>query len=85
MVDYQPLDLSALCNAGLDVLGDDSHAPIGSQTFRGLPFLVGSDQSKCFIAFDSTSENITIPIDQSAQRVVMAHRLLDSNLMEGGH
>ena len=44
MVDYQPLDLSALCNAGLDVLGDDSHAPIGSQTFRGLPFLVGSDQ-----------------------------------------
>ena len=88
MTDYQPLDLSAWCNAGLEVLGDNSGAPIGQQTFRGLPFLVGTAQSQnggnCFIALDATTGSVTIPINQSAQRVVLAHRLLESDLMEGG-
>ena len=84
MADYQPLDLSTLCNAGLKILGENTEAPIGEQAFRGLPFLVGADGSKCFIALDSSSGSVTIPINQSARRVIMAHRLLESDLMEGG-
>ena len=84
MADYQPLDLSALCSAGLEVLGANAKAPIGKQFFRGLPFLVNDDGSNCFIALDGASNSVTIPINQSARRVVIAHRLLDSDLMEGG-
>ena len=84
MADYQPLDLSRLCNAGLEVLGADADAPTGRQAFRGLPFLVGGEGAKCFIAFDEASGRAAIPIDQSARRVIVAHRLLESELMEGG-
>ncbi len=85
MNDYQPLDLSAWCNAGLDVLGEDPTAPIGQQVFRGLPFLVGSqDSSNCYIALDGTMAGVTIPIHQLAHNVIFAQRLLGSNLPEGG-
>ena len=84
MADYQPLDLSTLCNAGLDVLGADTDAPIGKQAFRGLPFLVNADSSRCFIALNDASESVTIPVNQSVRRIIIAHRLLDSDLMEGG-
>ena len=83
MTDYQPLDLSASYNAGLEVLGENARAPIGSQTFRGLPFSIGSDE-KCFIAFDGTAASVTLSINQSAYRVILAHRLLESELMQGG-
>ena len=48
MADYQPLDLSALCSAGLEVLGANAKAPIGKQSFRGLPFLVNDDGFELF-------------------------------------
>ncbi len=44
MKDYQPLDLSALCNAGLDVLNEEMSVSIGEQALRGLPFVVGSPE-----------------------------------------
>ena len=84
MTDYQPLDLSRICNAGLEVLGPDADAPTGRQAFRGLPFLVGGDGANCFIAFEDASRGATVPISQSARRVIIAHRLLESELMEGG-
>ena len=84
MADYQPLDLSTLCNAGLEVLGANVDAPLGKQAFRGLPFLVNADGSKCFIALNDASGNVTIPVNQSARRLIIAHRLLESDLMEGG-
>ena len=88
MKDYQPLDLSALCNAGLDVLNEEASVSIGEQTLRGLPFLVGSSESvpadNCFIGFDSKRESVTVPINQSARRVIIAHALLESELSEGG-
>ena len=55
MADYQPVDLSALCNAGLDVLKEKPNTPIGEQSFRGLPFQVNDDPSNCFIAFGAHS------------------------------
>ncbi len=88
MADYEPLDLSSLCNADLSVLGENARAPVGQQTFHGLPFLVGSEGSDgshpCFLAFDGTAKGVTIPIQRPARRVILAHRLLESDLMEGG-
>ena len=47
MPDYEPIDLSELCNAGPDLLPPDDPPVIGAQAFRGLPFQVGKDgQSK---------------------------------------
>ncbi len=84
MSDYQPLDLSQLCNAGLEVLGENAGAPIGEQLFRGLPFRINDDSANCFVAFDEASRGATIPVRQTATGVIIAHRLLASDLMEGG-
>ena len=87
MRDYQPLDLSALCNAGPEVLGGGESPLLGSQNFHGLPFLVGgggNNQGRCFIALDGGSESVTIPINQTARRVIFAHRMLESDLTDGG-
>ena len=45
MSDYEPIDLSELCNAGPDSLPPDDPPVIGAQTFRGLPFQVGKEGS----------------------------------------
>ena len=87
MQDYQPLDLSSWCNAGIEALGEGSEAPVGLQSFRGLPFLVGGEsprQDRCLIALDGSSSNVTIPVSQSAHNIIFAHRLLESDLLEGG-
>ena len=88
MTDYQPLDLSKWCNAGLEVLGEEQHALVGRQMFHGLPFLVGAGGEAagegCFIAFDSGTSSLTVAINQSARRVIVAHRLLESDLPKGG-
>ena len=40
MADYQPVDISKWCNAGVEALGGDGEVAIGAQSFRGLPFLI---------------------------------------------
>jgi len=84
MTDYQPLDLSAHCNAGAEVIGPDAKPPVGAQTFHGLPFQIGPE-GRCFIARggDLGTGPVTIPIGQKARRVIFAHRLLESKLSEG--
>ena len=47
---YEPLDLSSLYNAGLDILGAGAHVPLGSQTLRGLTFQLSEDAGKCLVA-----------------------------------
>jgi len=81
---YQALDLSAYYNVGPEVLGGDLHPPIGSQLFHGLPFRIG-DAGKAFIAFeaDLQRDSVTIPIAATAYSVIVAHRLLGSQLMTG--
>jgi hypothetical protein len=84
--DYQPIDLSAWCNAGLEIFNNRSDVPIGEQEFRGLPFLVGTaeaDANRCFILFDGGKERSVIPINQPARHVIVAHCLLESRLEEG--
>jgi hypothetical protein len=85
---YEPLDLSAVCNAGLDVLGQNRRAPIGQQSFHGLPFVIGNadgSASKCFVgAGDGLGESTQIPIGKAARNVIVAHRLLSSEIMNNG-
>ena len=88
MDDYQPLDLSQWCNAGPLVLGGGPEVRFGRQTFRGLPFQVGpggdgGETANCFIALDGSMDEVTIPINLNAHRVIVAHRLLESRLPQG--
>ena len=70
------------------VLGEDQEADIGRQTFRGLPFLVGGDvgdaSGKCLIALGGSDGGVTIPINERARSVIVAHRLLEHDLSSGG-
>ncbi len=86
MDEYTPLDLTAFHNAGLALLGEQGTAPIGPQQFRGLPFLVGSDPQRCFVALGDGLQHapLSIPIDESARSVIVAHRLLASGIAAGG-
>jgi hypothetical protein len=88
MTDYEPLDLSAACNAGLELLGQEQRAAIGMQRFQGLPFQVGAaepDQRRCFVAFGTglREQAFSLPIGRTARRVIVAHRLLDFDPDEG--
>src|SRR6266567_3090039 len=86
MDEYTPLNLNAFHNAGLALLGEQGTAPIGPQQFRGLPFLAGTDPQRCFVAFGDglQSAPLSIPIDESARSVIVAHRLLASGISSSG-
>ena len=84
MADYEPLDIAEHLNAGLDALGADATAEIGPSRFRGLPFSIGDDPSRCFISLDGDSEPVSVPVGSSASRIIFAHRLLASEIDEGG-
>lgn len=86
MADYELLDLTSLANAGLDTLEEE--APAGAQQFHGLPFQIGSSDGSgsCFIALGGERGNgsLDIPIGKGARRVIVAHRLLTSEILESG-
>ena len=90
MQEYQPLELTALCIAGPEIFGQDSDPPAGDQQYHGLPFRVGAETpaGKRYLAFGSSEglklDPVTVPIGQTARRVLLAHALLESKLMEGG-
>src|SRR5947208_12236100 len=46
MPDYQPLDLSAYCNAGPEIYPPQLSPPAGAVMLHGLPFLIGSDDGR---------------------------------------
>lgn len=88
MTDYEPVDLTVWCNAGPALLGDDT--PLGVQTFHGLPFQIGAHRptptGPCFIhgGDGGCADPLRIAIGRTAHRVIVAHRLLESSLYEGG-
>src|SRR5438874_486626 len=82
---YRPMDLSAYYNRGVAVLGEGAGVPpTGDQLFHGLPFRIGQGE-KALILFgpDGLDQSLSIPIDSSAYTVIVAHRLLDSQLIHG--
>jgi hypothetical protein len=83
MADYEPIDISAVTNAPLSVLGQDSGAVAGAQTFRGLPFLVGGDSGDAVVSLGSGA-GVSIPLGSAARRVIFAHRLMETKVPDGG-
>ena len=79
---YTPLDLNALFNAGLDVLG--GQGPLGAQCLRGLPFALGSDANRCLIACGGERLGVEIPVGRPATWMIVAHRLLESQIADNG-
>ena len=84
MADYDPLDLSEHRNGGLDALERGATAEIGPRHFRGLPFDIGDDPSRCFISLSGDVGPVTVPVGSTANRVVFAHRLVTTEMVEGG-
>ncbi len=86
-MDYELLDISALCDAGTECLpGEDPM--LGEQTMRGLPFTVGSPDSEssgnCYISLAEGDSSITLPIGKTAHNVVFAHRQLETEQATNG-
>jgi hypothetical protein len=81
---YESVDLSAVCNAGVDVLGDaPGDVPLGKVDLRGLPFLIGTDPpsaQRCFLLPGATA---SVGIGRPARRVIVAHRLLEPGAPAG--
>jgi hypothetical protein len=86
MREYQPIDLTRLCNAGVGFIGANASPPIGPQTFHGLPFRIGTRPTRCFIGFNGPKtkpRNISIPVRKKARHVIFVHALLESRVGEG--
>src|SRR5262245_41297062 len=95
MSDYEPLDLSAFCNAGPELYPSQNPPPGGSLTFHGLPFQVGAGRettddgrpAATLIGFGEgeglRSQPLAIPVKAAAQRVIFAHARLESKIPEG--
>src|SRR5215813_469103 len=84
MPSYEPVDLSAACNAGVGVLGDEQGGvPLGRVDLRGLPFLIGSEPSSTQRCFLLPSAPASVRIGRLAPRVIVAHRLLEPGAPAG--
>lgn len=90
MSDYQPLDLTAVYNAGPELFGADSAPPAGDQAFHGLPFRFGAEGAEQgrYLGFGSgdglSLDRVSVPVGQTARRVLFAHTLLETRIPEGG-
>jgi hypothetical protein len=84
MPSYEPVDLSAVCNAGVDVLGGEpGDVPLGRATLRGLPFLIGSQPPSAERCFLLPGAPVSVGIGRPAKRVIIAHRLLEPGAPAG--
>ena len=77
MRDYEPIELTDICNRGADAVDCGADLALGPRTMRGLPFLLGSAGANRVVVADGESRSVAIPIGGSAHRVIFAHRLLE--------
>jgi hypothetical protein len=84
MPGYEPVDLSAVCNAGVDALGGEpGDVPLGRADLRGLPFLIGPEppsKERCFLL---PGVPTPVGIGRPARQVIVAHRLLEPGAPAG--
>jgi len=81
---YEPVDLSAACNADLSVLGDEpGDVPLGRVDLRGLPFLIGSEPPSAERCFLLPGVPVPVGIGRAVRRVIVAHRLLEPGAPAG--
>jgi hypothetical protein len=84
MPSYEPVDLSAACNAGVEVLGDEpGDVPLGRVDLRGLPFLIGSEPPSAERCLLLPGAPTSVGIGRIARRVIVAHRLLEPGAPAG--
>ena len=84
MPSYEPVDLSAAGNAGVEVLGDEpGDVPLGRVDLRGLPFLIGPEPPSAEPCFLLPAAPATVAIGRLARRVIVAHRLLEPGAPAG--
>lgn len=84
MPGYEPVDLSAVCNAGVDALGGEPGAvPLGRVDLRGLPFQVGPEPPSAERCFLLPGVPVPAGIGRLARRVIVAHRLLEPGAPAG--
>src|SRR3984893_8912899 len=84
MASYEPVDLSAACNAGVEVLGDEpGDVPLGRVDLRGLQFLIGSEPPSAERCFVLPGAPASVGIGRLARRVIVAHRLLEPGAPAG--
>ena len=74
---YEPLDLDPFRNAGLEWAKRQELAQKRSQALLGLPFLLGTDEARCFVGFGEGAHTspLTIRIGRRARTVIFAHSL----------
>lgn len=90
MPDYQPLDLSAVCQADAAIFKGSTAPRVGAQSFHGIPFQIGSGSPGAppFIGFNTTpaplNATVVIPVATPANHVLFAHTVVDSRIPQGG-
>lgn len=82
---YRAVSLASVANAGFEVLARGDRPQLGQCTLRGLPFDIPSDPGRCFLVLgrDYPTEAV-IPLGGPALSLVFAHRLLESQILDGG-
>jgi hypothetical protein len=84
MPSYEPVDLSGICNAGVEVLGDEpGDVPLGRVDLRGLPFLIGPEPPSAERCLLLPGAPTSMGIGRLARRVIIAHRLLEPGAPAG--
>ena len=87
MEEYVSIDLAKFFNVDSDWLEGEEELPRGLQILRGLPFQIGSEDPNQpqFLGFGpgGYSEPIEIPLKGHARWIIIAHRLMESRIMEG--
>src|SRR5580704_18098046 len=84
MPSYEPVDLSATCNDGVEVLGDEpGDVPLGRVDLRGLPFLIGPESPSAERCLLLPGAPTSVGIGRMARRVIVAHRLLEPGARAG--
>ncbi len=84
MPGYEPVDLSAVCNAGVEVLGEDpGEPPLGRADLRGVPFLIGPESPAAQRCFLLPGGPVSVGVGRPARRVIVAHRLLQPGAPAG--
>ena len=78
MSGYEPVDIAAVGNT--ELAGIDGEIAAGHQTLRGLPF----DVADRAIVLGPSDEPVSVPIGRSAEHVIVAHRQLESEVLQGG-
>lgn len=74
--EYRPVDVTGLCNAGLDAIETTRVPPVGQQKFCGIPFATGNNDDRCFVLLEPDSGPLEAAIGRIAPRIIVAHRRL---------